>query len=186
MTKILYRPIEAKDFVAAIALATKVHGAGYVDRISMQKWVEKGLKNSVNTGFVAYDEKLLVGFRLTFAIGQWHIDQWCSPHLWPVDDKLVCYFKCNTVDERYRGYGIGSQLLTLSIAAARKQGAVAGVSHLWRQSPGNSAVKYFMKCGGQLIKDHPDRWHEISSQGYDCTICNFDCHCVAAEMMILF
>ena len=64
----------------------------------------------------------------------------------------VCYFKCNTVDESYRGYGIGSTLLRLSIDAAKQQGAKAGISHLWKQSPGNSAVKYFTKCGGQLVQ----------------------------------
>jgi GNAT superfamily N-acetyltransferase len=186
MKKIHYRPLEAADFDASIALATKVHGAGYIDKQTMHKWYEKGLKGGINSSFVAYDEQVLVGFRLTFSIKQWHIDQWCSPNLWPVNTEQVCYFKCNTVNENYRGFGVGSQLLTLSISAAKKQGALAGISHLWRQSPGNSAVKYFTKCGGQLIKDHPDRWHKISTEGYDCTICHFDCHCVAAEMLIVF
>ena len=186
MKNIIYRPIETRDFGAVISLALKVHGAGYIDQNKMQNWYEKGIYKGGNASFVAYDEHTLIGFRLTFAAGLWQIDQWCSPELWPIDSQRVCYFKCNTVSENYRGYGVGSQLLKLSITAAKKQGAQAGVSHLWRQSPGNSAVKYFMKCGGKLIKDHPDRWHELSTKGYDCTICHFDCHCVAAEMMIVF
>ena len=70
--------------------------------------------------------------------------------------------------------------------AAKGQGATAGVSHLWKQSPGNSAVKYFSKNGGTLIKEHADRWRELSLAGYDCPICSNDCRCEAAEMMITF
>lgn len=181
-----YQQLTPTDFKQIIRLATEVHGANYVDETSMQAWYEKGIKNDINSGFVVYHEEKLVGFRITYAAGQWPIDEWCSTELWPVSKEHVCYFKCNTVDENYRGHGIGSELLKRSIAAIKQQGAMAGVSHLWRPSPGNSAVKYFTKCGGILIKDHPDRWHAMSVAGYECPICHNDCHCVAAEMMIIF
>lgn len=183
---ITYRTISPNDFTAVIALATNVHGEGYIDDQLIQQWVKQGISHGINASFVAYNGNTLVGFRLTYACQQWTIDQWCSTDLWLTAADKVCYFKCNTVDEKYRGYGVGSQLLTLSIAAAKKQGASAGVSHLWRESPGNSAVKYFSKCGGILIKDHPDRWNELSQKGYDCPVCEQHCHCVAAEMMITF
>jgi len=186
MKNITYRNISAKDFTASIQLATVVHGEGYIDDEIIAAWVAKGIKGGINSGFVAYDQDELVGFRLTYAVGQWQVDNWCTPELWQVEANKVCYFKCNTVDENYRGHGIGGQLLKLSIEAAQKQGAIAGISHLWKESPGNSAVRYFTKCGGNLIKEHPDRWHEMSKNGYDCTICHFDCHCVAAEMIIHF
>jgi len=186
MKNITYRNISAKDFSASIQLATAVHGEGYINDEIISAWVEKGIKDGINSGFVAYDQEKLVGFRLTYAVGQWQVDNWCTPKLWQVETNKVCYFKCNTVDENYRGHGIGGQLLKLSIEAAQKQGAIAGISHLWKESPGNSAVRYFTKCGGSLIKEHPDRWHEMSKNGYDCTICHFDCHCVAAEMIIRF
>jgi len=189
--QVTYREMLPEDFSAIIALGTAVHGAGYIDNDNMIAWYEKGLtkqKNSalINANFVAYYEEKLIGFRLTYAVNQWETDEWCSPKLWqhPVDK--VCYFKCNTVDENYRGYGVGSQLLNLSTKAAIEQGAVAGVSHLWKQSPGNSAVKYFTKCGGILVKEHPDRWNEMSKQGYECPACENECHCVAAEMIINF
>lgn len=189
--QVIYREMLPEDFSAIIALGTAVHGAGYIDNDNMIAWYEKGLtkqKNStlINANFVAYYEEKLIGFRLTYAVNQWETDEWCSPKLWqhPVDK--VCYFKCNTVDENYRGYGVGSQLLKLSTKAAIEQGAVAGVSHLWKQSPGNSAVKYFTKCGGILVKEHPDRWNEMSKQGYECPACENECHCVAAEMIINF
>lgn len=183
---ISYREISPADFSAIITLATFVHGEGYLDDNTIKQWFKKGIRDNINASFVAYHQDKLVGFRLTYACQQWFIDQWCTPELWQITPEKVCYFKCNTVDENYRSYGIGSQLLKLSIAAAEKQGAIAGISHLWRQSPGNSAVKYFSKCGGILIKDHPDRWNELSHQGYCCPICQHDCHCVAAEMMIKF
>jgi ribosomal protein S18 acetylase RimI-like enzyme len=183
---ISYKTIQPEDFKAVVSLGTLVHGEGYINLINLKEWVNKGLKHDINTSFVAYEHDKLVGFRLTYSVGQWQLDQWCSPALWKSNKTDVCYFKCNTVDENYRGYGIGSKLLELSIDAAKKQGAIAGVSHLWMQSPGNSAVKYFTKCGGILIKEHSERWNELSLQGYECPACDNQCHCSAAEMMIYF
>ena len=186
MKNIIYRPMAPTDLEHIVTLGNHVHGDGYLCSENAKDWYEKGLKNNINAGFVAYDDETLVGFRLTYAVGNWDIDKWCSPQLWQVPQANVCYFKCNTVDENYRGYGIGSKLLKLSIEAAQQQGATAGVSHLWKQSPGNSAVKYFTKCGGELVQSHPDKWREQALNGYDCVICGFDCHCEAAEMIIYF
>jgi N-acetylglutamate synthase-like GNAT family acetyltransferase len=190
-SQVLYRKMLPSDFSAIIALGTAVHGAGYIDDSNMGVWYRKGIlkiadSSEINANFVAYLDNVLIGFRLTYAINQWEIDAWCSPELWQQPSEKVCYFKCNTVDENYRGYGVGSQLLKLSTQAAIKQGANAGVSHLWKQSPGNSAVKYFTKCGGVLIKEHPERWNELSKQGYECPECPDECNCVAAEMIIYF
>ncbi|MFB0979367.1 MAG: GNAT family N-acetyltransferase [Alteromonadaceae bacterium] len=189
--QVFYREMQPEDFSAVITLATAVHGAGYIDDSIIITWYKKGLLKTndaaeVNANFVAYLNEDLIGFRLTYAINQWEIDQWCSPELWQQPTNKVCYFKCNTVDEHYRGYGVGSQLLKLSSQAAIKQGASAGISHLWKQSPGNSAVKYFTKCGGILVKEHPECWNELSKQGYECPACDDECHCVAAEMIINF
>jgi len=191
MTKnISYKSLTTTDFEQLVALANHVHGAGYLTIEKLKTWYEKGLteqnKQYINASFVAYDHNKLVGFRITFAVGQWQVDQWSTPQLWRVKHDEVCYFKCNTVDENYRGYGIGSKMLSLSINAAKAQGAKAGVSHLWKQSPGNSAVKYFTKCGGELVKSHPGKWNEESKNGYDCVFCGFDCQCEAAEMIIYF
>jgi GNAT superfamily N-acetyltransferase len=188
---ITYREMTPDDFSAIITLGTAVHGSGYLDDKNIAIWYKKGLttphnSTEINANFVAYHEEKLIGFRLTYAINQWKIDHWCSPALWQQPNKKVCYFKCNTVDETYRGYGVGSQLLELSIQSAIKQGATAGVSHLWKQSPGNSAIKYFTKCGGALMKEHKDRWNELSKQGYECSACTGECHCTAAEMIIYF
>jgi GNAT superfamily N-acetyltransferase len=181
-----YQPLSPQDFTKVIALGNAVHGAGYLSPESLLVWYNKGIINEINAGFVVYDDDKLIGFRITYSVGTWDIDQWCSHDLWQVPLENVCYFKCNTVDEDYRGGGVGGKLLKLSIEAAKQQGALAGVSHLWKQSPGDSAVKYFTKCGGELIASHPDKWNEDSKQGYDCILCGLDCHCEAAEMIVYF
>lgn len=188
MTKreITYREITPQDNAQIIALGNLVHGDGYMEETTLPTWLAKGKKNGINANFVALDGDTIVGFRITYAAGSWNIDKWCSPDKWKVAQDNVCYFKCNTVDENYRGYGIGSKLLSLSIDAVAKQGGKAGIAHLWKPSPGNSAVKYFTKCGGELVQSHPDKWHEDSLNGYNCILCGYDCHCEAAEMIIYF
>ncbi|MCJ8321480.1 MAG: GNAT family N-acetyltransferase [Colwellia sp.] len=184
--KFNYQPLTEQDFSKVIELGNYVHGEGYLTPENLKQWYLQGIINEINAGLVVYDNDKLIGFRITYAINQWHIDQWYSPALWKVAKDKVCYFKCNTVDENYRGHGVGSKLLQLSIAAAKKQGALAGVSHLWKQSPGNSAVGYFTKCGGELVASHPDKWYQASKEGYDCILCGNNCHCEAAEMIIYF
>lgn len=186
MDKVHYEILTTEHFSAVITLANKVHGEGYLDEHKVEEWVAKGISNDINTSFVALLNNNVIGFRITYSAKQWHIDQWCSPELWTVPKENCCYFKCNTVDEEYRGLGIGKKLLQLAINAAKQQGAQAGVSHLWKQSPNNSAVSYFTKCGGEIVKSHPGKWNEESKQGYSCVLCGNDCHCEAIEMIITF
>jgi len=183
---IKYLPLSAEYFSQVITLGNQVHGDGYLDDINIAQWTNKGIINNINSSFVALLNDKVVGFRITYAAKTWHIDQWCSPNLWQVASDKCCYFKCNTVDEQYRGLGIGKGLLLKAIKAAQQQGALAGISHLWKQSPNNSAVSYFTKCGGELINSHPGKWNEESKQGYNCILCGHDCHCEAAEMIIYF
>lgn len=183
---ITYAPLTKEYFAQVVTLANHVHGDGYLDAEKLEQWTNKGIAKGINCSFVALLNSKVIGFRITYSAKQWQIDQWCSPSLWQVAADKCCYFKCNTVDETCRGLGVGRLLLQLAIKAAEKQGAQAGISHLWKQSPNNSAVAYFTKCGGQLIKSHPGKWNEDSKQGYDCILCGFDCHCEAAEMIIYF
>ena len=186
-TQIQYKQYEPQDIDAVIELGNQVHGDNYLDKDNATHYYQTGILNGVNAGFVAYDNDKLVGFRLTQAALQWEIDEWCSPELWQLPNEQVCYFKCNTVNADYRGYGIGSTLLMLSIEQAKRQGAKAGLAHIWLASPGNSAFKYFKKCGGELIKEHTHRWAGwYDSHGYMCPVCGANCDCTAAEMMIRF
>ncbi len=183
---IKFKTLEPSDFAALVSLAIDVHGQGYVDLAIIEQWYQQGIYEDINAGFVAYNNHQLIGYRITFAAQHWQIDHWCSPTKWQVPPARVCYFKCNTIDSHYRGLGIGAQLLKLSAAAAKAQGAQAGIAHLWMQSPANSAVQYFTHCGGQYVATHLSRWNADSAKGYVCTLCANDCHCDAQEMILYF
>ncbi len=186
VNKIIYLPLTENFYSEVIALANAIHGHGYLDITKLIQWVDKGHSTNINSSFVALQNNTVIGFRITYAPSQWSIDHWCSPLIWQVAPDKCCYFKCNTVAEGFRGLGIGKALLMLAIEAAKKQGAQAGISHLWKQSPNNSAVAYFSKCGGQLVASHPGKWNDDSKHGYECVLCGFDCQCEAAEMIIYF
>lgn len=200
MSNIFYDKLTPKYFKQVIKLANEVHGDGYLNEQNMADWAARGMDKTANTcSYVAVlknnstqqagqikDEHQLIGFRVTFTSEHWQADQWCSPQLWGIEKNKCCYFKCNTVDENFRGLGVGKKLLQLSIEAAKTQGAQAGIAHLWKQSPNNSAVAYFTHCGGELVMSHPDKWNEESKRGYVCILCGDDCHCEAAEMIIRF
>ncbi|SFC41612.1 GNAT family N-acetyltransferase [Pseudoalteromonas denitrificans] len=172
---------------AVIALGNLVHGDNYLDLESIKLIHQKSIKNNINASFIATEGEQLLGFRLTYAPQNWQTDKWCSCDLWQVPVDKTCYFKCNTVTETARGKGIGGLLLKASIEAVKKQGGIAGASHIWLQSPGNSAFRYFTKAGGELIKIHPDRWLcDSLEHGYVCSLCGNECHCEAAEMLLKF
>lgn len=209
-SNILYEKLTPKHFKQVIKLANEVHGEGYLDEQRLINWAARSIpgqqikteanyKEANTCSYVALLEneatdkpecqtkvQQLIGFRITYTPDNWQSDQWCSPQLWQVDKSKCCYFKCNTVDENFRGLGIGKKLLQLSIEAAKAQGALAGIAHLWKQSPNNSAVAYFTHCGGKLIKSHPNKWNDESKNGYVCILCGHDCHCEAAEMILRF
>lgn len=175
-------------FLALITLANQVHGDNYLDLQSLQRMHAQGIKDGHNASFVALDEQgAVVGYRLSFAPGQWQIDQWCSVDLWPVAQADMAYFKSVAVAPAMRGKGIASALLNASAAVLAQQGAKAGLAHIWRESPGNAAERYFSFAGARLIKVHPDRWRSLSeTAAYYCPRCGVLCRCSAAEMVLLF
>lgn len=191
MNRIRFYPLGESDFESIILLGAQVHGTNYLSQTELETVLDKSKSQGINCSLVAYDgpreENNLIGFRLTYAPGKWEPDKWCSVNEWNIEPDEVCYFKSNTLDSGYRGQGIGQNLLQESIQYARLQGAKAGVTHIWMQSPGNSAYRYFTKAGGHLIRIYPDRWREdIQKSGYNCIIDGNDCHCDGAEMILYF
>ncbi|MBZ9610986.1 GNAT family N-acetyltransferase [Rheinheimera maricola] len=175
-------------FPAVIALANQIHGDNYLDNASLTLMQQQGVKQGINASFIALDDMdNVVGYRLSFAAGQWQADNWCTEQLWPVPLAQMAYFKSVGVCPSQRGKGIASQLLKTSVAALQQQGAKAGLAHIWRESPGNAAERYFSYAGARLIKIHPDRWRHLSETvGYICPRCGELCRCSAAEMALLF
>lgn len=182
-----FRPMTAADYAAVIILANKVHGDNYLTDSSVADYFARGLHQGRCLHWLAFADEKLVGLRLTFAPGQWEIDQYCTPGEWPVSADRMCYFKCAAIDQDYQGMGIGKSLLMHSVIEATALGCEAGLAHIWRQSPNNSAFAYFSRCGGELIQDHADRWLQASLEdGYFCPVCDGTCYCVAAEMVLPF
>ncbi|MFA3792633.1 GNAT family N-acetyltransferase [Aliiglaciecola sp. SL4] len=185
--EIQFCSLEPCHFERVLALGNHVHGDNYLNEEGLEKLFTQSFQNNVNASFVSLKGDKIIGFRLTIAANNWQPDEWCTPLQWNTPAEQVCYFKCNTVDSNYRGAGIGSKLLSLSIQKAQEQGASAGLAHIWLASPGNSAFRYFSKCGGKLIKRHPGKWQSSCFEdGYICPICNESCECVAAEMLLNF
>lgn len=178
--------LEPEFYQEVVGLANTVHGEGYLTFTDLASMVAQGCQKGKNASFVAVVNNKVVGYRLSFAAGQWQPDQWCSVEHWPVTFATMAYFKSVAVSPTLQGYGIGQALLQQSSRILAQQGAKAGLAHLWRESPNNSAVRYFSKAGGKLIAIHNKRWQHLSAQGYICPRCNVLCSCSAAEMMLFF
>ena len=180
--------LTAAYFPAVIRLANQIHGDNYLSPAGLEQMQQQGITGGINASFVALDaQQQVIGYRLSFAAGQWQPDQWCSQTLWPVDAAKMAYFKSVGVSQTQRGKGIASALLNTSVAALRRQGAAAGLAHIWRESPGNAAQRYFSNAGATLVKVHPQRWRHLSETvGYQCPVCGALCNCSAAEMVLSF
>lgn len=185
---IQYHQLSPAYFDEVIVLANRIYGDNYLDSPQLQSIYQRSFANNINASWVACDKNnKLIGFRLTLAAGHWSIDKWCSVDSWSVDVDKVVFFKCNTVDENYRGYGIGSRLLALSVEQAKAQGSEAGLAFIWLNSPGNVAFRYFSRCGGKIIQRHAQKWRQMAiEEDYQCCVCDGLCACDAAEMLLTF
>ncbi|RYV02663.1 GNAT family N-acetyltransferase [Shewanella sp. OPT22] len=181
------RSLLEEDFDDVIRLGNAIHGKGYLTKKSLLEMFKKGIKHGINAHAIATKGEKVIGFRLTYSPGNWNSDEWCSPKHWDISSQEVCYFKTNNVLPEWRGNGVGHLLLQHSINAVKQQGAIAGVAHIWKESPNNSSVRYFSKAGAKLIKEHPKRWSwENYDDNYDCAHCGGNCHCTACEMLLEF
>ncbi len=183
----LIRSLMEDDFEEVIKLGNDIHGKGYLTHTLLCDMFLRGIKNGIAAHAVAFENDKLIGFRLTYSAGNWETDSWCTPQNWNLDKNEVCYFKTNNVTPEMQGRGIGRKLLEYSIDAVKKQGAKAGVAHIWKESPNNSSVKYFSKAGARLIKEHSERWSWSNyDSSYECSTCGGNCECTACEMLLEF
>jgi len=189
--------LEEEDFAKVIELGEEVHGKNYLTHSGLGKILRRSCSQGRCCSYVLYDRPRnkggrLVGFRLTYAPGQWEIDEWCTPDEWGVDPEKVCYFKSNTLHPDYRGIGMGLHLLDVSKQTVRQLGGTAGVTHIWLDSPSKGAFRYFTKAGGKTIWIWPNRWtSDLELEGYECVVCCANdevnpCTCPAAEMILHF
>lgn len=187
------RFLREEDFEGVIKLANKIFGDNYLTHEDMQSILKKSKKGDRNCSFtMTLNEgdgvERLIGFRLTYAPGQW-IDSYdpkleLNPEMWGFDPEKVAYMKSNALDEEFRGGGFGRMLLDRGIAETKRMGADAAVAHIWMNSPGNSAYNYFTRAGGRLVKTYPSYWTDYHTEDMPCIHCGFPCECPAAEMII--
>jgi ribosomal protein S18 acetylase RimI-like enzyme len=187
------RFLREEDFEGIIKLANKIFGDNYLTHEDMHSILKKSKKGDRNCSFtMTLNEgdgiERLIGFRLTYAPGQW-IDSYdpkleLNPEMWGFDPEKVAYMKSNALDEEFRGSGFGRMLLDRGIAETKRMGADAAVAHIWMNSPGNSAYNYFTRAGGRLIKTYPSYWTDYHTEDMPCIHCGFPCECPAAEMII--
>jgi ribosomal protein S18 acetylase RimI-like enzyme len=185
--------LEKEDFDSVISLGNKIFGDGYLSQEVMSDVLKKSVKDGTNCSYtLSMSEgdgiRKLIGFRLTYAPGQWlgSYPFETHPELWGFDPDKVAYMKSNCLDAEFRGKGFGRMLLDHAIGQCRRAGADAALAHIWMNSPGNSAYKYFSRAGGKEVIVYPEYWSELHSEEAPCIHCGNSCICPAAEMIIDF
>lgn len=171
------------DFEKVLELGNRIHGDNYMDVARLTQDLDRSIKDGINCSFVAYEDVTdkLMGFRLTNAPGQWEIGDIYSVEKWGIPHNQLCYFRSVAIDPNYRRQGLGRIFLGKSIDTVRLQGGVGGIAHIWAGSPNNSAYLYFTRCGGKVIKRHPEVW-----AGQHCPTCGGVCTCDGIEMILRF
>lgn len=181
--------LRERDIDKIMKLSDLVYGENYQNLEYYLDLLEKSSKNGISCSFVGYDDLTedLIAYRLTYAPGKWEPGEWSSPSLWNAPSEKVCYFSGNVVHPDRQGQGIGSMMIQRSIEAAELQGGIAGVAHVWKQSPGNSAYKCFKKAGGEVVKMHENMFaDDFDKYGTVCVVDGENCHCTGIEMIINF
>jgi len=186
------RFLREKDFKSITSLGDKIFGKDYITEEEMEVILKRSLKDGRNCSFTLYfnegDGTLerLIGFRLTYAPGTWIEDYPLElhPEEWGPEPSNVAYFKCNALEEEFRGKAFGRMLLDKSVGELRRMGAVAGVCHIRMNSPGNSAFKYFRRAGGKLIRTYEDYWVNYHNEDKPCIKCGAECQCSGSEMLL--
>lgn len=185
--------LKEKEFDGIVELGNRIFGDNYLTPEELESIHRKSIKEGRNCSFTLTvnegdGKERLIGFRLTYAPGQW-IDSYpyaLSPEGWGFDPDKVAYMKSNALDEEFRGLGLGRMLLDRAIAATKKLGAEAAVAHIWMNSPGNSAYNYFTRAGGREVKVYPAYWENLHGDTVPCIHCGPECVCPAAEMILDF
>ena len=189
------RFLREEDFEGIIELGNKIFGDNYLTHEGMTDILKKSVKDGKNCSFAMSlnegdGKERLIGFRLTYAPGNW-IDSYdpnleLNPDMWGFDPEKVAYMKSNCLDKEFRGKGFGRMLLDHAVGETRRMGAEAAVAHIWMNSPGNSAYNYFSRAGGTMVKLYPAYWAEYHMEDKPCIHCGFPCGCPAAEMILDF
>lgn len=138
--------------------------------------------SKLNASFLAYDQDLLVGVRLSYLPGAWvKSARGITPALWPCQVDKVAYFKSLFIAQSAQKKGLGRTLSQKSLDVLKQAGAQAVVCHSWLESPEDSSRRYLQAMGFRSVASHEKFWEPID---YLCTRCTpKPCQCTAVEML---
>lgn len=177
------RELTAPDLPAIKACADRDIGKDYFSLAELQDCYRKSQSHGVMCSFVLVDEAdRIQGFRLAFPPGTWSKGKGSKlrPDLWKVPADRVGYFQSLFLSSAAQGLGWGPQLSDAAVAAFRKLGAQAIVTHAWVESPNNSSIRYLTKFGFEKVASHPEYWVDVD---YTCVRDGKPCRCTADEMI---
>ncbi len=158
-------------------------GKNYFSITELKENFAKSCSNGVMCSFVLVDEKeQIMGLRLAYPPGSWSKGKGnkLRPDLWKVEIKKVGYFQSLFLSDEAKGQGLGPKLSDAAIAAFKKLGALAVVTHAWKESPNNSSLKYLRRFGFETVATHPHYWIDVD---YECSLDGKPCKCTAEEMI---
>lgn len=177
------RELEFKDIPAVKALADTVLGRNYFSIPELEEGFKRSSCKGVMCSFVLSEGERILGLRLAYPPGLWTQGKGkkLRGDLWQVPQEKAAYFQSLFLAEGVRGQGWGPKLSTASLAALKKLGAQAVVTHAWKESPNNSSLRYLTKQGFQSVATHPEYWIDLD---YECVRDGNPCRCTAEEMIL--
>tara|TARA_B100000749_G_scaffold280771_1_gene278569 strand:- start:54557 stop:55162 length:606 start_codon:yes stop_codon:yes gene_type:complete len=183
--KIKIAPLDLHFEDQLIAFTDLCFGARFYSKQDLRTVFEYSHCQGKNASLVAWDGTKIVGIRFTFApYSNWDVlfgQNKILPENWGFPEETAAYFKTLSVHPDYQMQGLGSRLSRASIGILKEMKASCIVSHSWKESPGNSSLKYFSKMNFKPIGEHPMFWANID---YDCTLCKKPpCRCTSVEMI---
>jgi ribosomal protein S18 acetylase RimI-like enzyme len=180
---VLVREMRASDAPAIEALADRVVGPGYYPQATVLEYLDRATKDGVVCAHVAFLGERLVGFRFALPPGRWSSGRGrgLSPDRWPVPLEQAAYFQSAYVDFDAMGHGIGRRMATMALDALRRLGALAVVTHSWKEAPHGSSFRYLSRLGFQPVAEYPEYWSEVD---YTCWLDGKPCRCTAVEMVL--
>lgn len=176
-------PFEKKFIFEAKGFTDTQIGQDYYSVSEMTENQEKS-KTSTNeiTSFLLLDSsEKIQGIRLAYPAGNWAHGKGkkLRPELWPFPIESAGYFQSLFISEVARGQGFGPKLSEMSLQIFRKLDHKGVITHCWKESPGNTSLKYLVEFGFTPIVEHPDYWIDVD---YVCTRDGKPCRCTAIEM----
>jgi GNAT superfamily N-acetyltransferase len=178
------RSLQKDDLPFVKVFTDRKIGENYFTLPELEEALVKSTSNDIMCSFVLVDAHHTIhGLRLAYPPGSWTKGKGkrLRTDLWNVPQEKVAYFQSLFLSEEAQGQGWGPQLSAAAIEAFRKLGALAIVTHAWKESPNNSSLKYLTKQSFTSVATHPEYWIDVD---YECVLDGKPCRCTAEEMIL--